>query len=124
VRIDSIEYGDGLPFSLSAKDIVDDVWHWLVEDSITTYPDKQAWDFCAGILKQNYATEISPQELKKVIQSFFLGLTGIAVYKRCPICKKGLTMPRKSKYGYFVGCGNYPECSFIATNKKRYEGVG
>jgi hypothetical protein len=99
------------------------VWHWLVEESITTYPDKQTWNFCAGILKQNYATEITAQYLKIVIQKYFFELTGIAAYKRCPACKKGLTMPRKSKYGYFVGCGNYPDCNFIATNKKRYDGV-
>jgi ssDNA-binding Zn-finger/Zn-ribbon topoisomerase 1 len=114
------EEKDGLPYDLTSKHIVDDVWHWLVEDSITTYPDKRTWEFLAGILKQNYEIVISAQDLKKEIQKYFLGLTGIAAYKRCPACKEGLTVPRKSRYGYFVGCGRYPDCSFIATNKKRY----
>lgn len=29
---------------------------------------------------------------------------------KCKICYQGIMLIRTGKYGYFVGCNNYPEC--------------
>jgi len=28
----------------------------------------------------------------------------------CPLCRDGYMVPRKGKYGNFLGCSNFPEC--------------
>lgn len=33
----------------------------------------------------------------------------------CPKCKTGVLTKRKSKYGWFYGCNNYPECTYTET---------
>lgn len=38
----------------------------------------------------------------------------------CPICKKGKLVIKKGKYGRFVGCTNYPECTVTV---KLYDGA-
>jgi DNA topoisomerase-1 len=39
------------------------------------------------------------------------------VGRRCPECG-GELVRRKGKYGYFVGCGNYPKCKYIERRAK------
>ena len=38
--------------------------------------------------------------------------------KKCPNCGKGTLVERKSVYGTFLGCSNYPKCKFIEGNGK------
>jgi hypothetical protein len=41
------------------------------------------------------------------------GLVGSFKYflSDCPICQSGRLVARKGKYGEFIGCSNYPNCS-------------
>jgi len=39
-------------------------------------------------------------------------------FKRCPQCKNGILIKRVGKYGTFMGCTNYPYCTYIS---KPYE---
>lgn len=41
----------------------------------------------------------------------------LAIYPdvACPLCKEGNLIIRKGNYGTFVGCNNYPDCSYIST---------
>ena len=37
----------------------------------------------------------------------------------CPICKVGKLIIRRGKFGDFLGCDQYPSCTFVQkTNKK------
>ena len=95
-----------------SKNIVDSIWHFKVEDNL-------GWDFCAGILKQNEDIEMTASEVKKIFEGYFKSLVNIRPFAKCPICSKKL-IPRKSKYGYFVGCSAFPDCKFTATSSKPY----
>ena len=97
---------------LTDERIVNLVWHDKVEDH---YP----WSFCAKILEQN-GTKISPETLRKKFFNYFQKTTGIKPYTKCPNCSREL-LPRKSQYGYFVGCSRYPDCHFKATPSKPYK---
>ena len=98
---------------MTTKDYVDYIWHFKVEDNMS-------WDFCAGILKQNGVANISPKNLENTFKQYFSENMGIEPYSKCPKCGNEL-VPRESKYGYFIGCSQYPKCSFVATNKKPYK---
>ena len=39
------------------------------------------------------------------------------VGRKCPECG-GELVRRKGKYGYFVGCGEYPKCTYIERKAK------
>lgn len=40
--------------------------------------------------------------------------------KKCPKCDSGYLVEKKGKYGLFIGCSNYPGCTYILkTNKAR-----
>ena len=41
----------------------------------------------------------------------------ISSHYRCPKCGHRL-YKRKSKYGYFLGCSNYPKCKYIRNIKR------
>ena len=97
---------------LSDKDYVNYIWHFKVEDDMP-------WSFCAGILNQNLHTKISAQTLEKKFLYYFKETTNIEPYTECPNCK-GKLLPRKSPYGYFIGCSNFPNCRFMATSTKPY----
>ena len=43
--------------------------------------------------------------------------------EKCPICGSDL-VERKSKYGTFIACGNYPACKYVKKEKKEVEYVG
>jgi len=98
---------------MTTKDYVDYIWHYKVEDNMD-------WDFCSRILKQDGIAEISAEELEKDFKKYFSENMGIEPYSSCPKCGNKL-LPRKSRYGYFIGCSKYPECTFMATNKKPYK---
>ncbi len=43
---------------------------------------------------------------------------------KCPVCKEGDVVTRKSKNGrYFYGCSNYPKCDYVSWNKPKAEEV-
>ncbi len=98
---------------MNSKDYVDYIWHFKVEDGLD-------WEFCAGILKQDEAADITPKELENIFKAHFRENMGIEPYNCCPSCG-GELLPRRSVYGYFIGCSEYPKCTFIATNKKPYK---
>lgn len=63
----------------------------------------------------NAASKISNKEHVKNIQQTQLDLqNGI-----CPRCG-GQLVERNGKYGYFIGCSNYPKCKFILKDKHSY----
>ena len=38
----------------------------------------------------------------------------VHVRTSCPKCREGKLIKRKSSYGFFLGCNNYPKCRFIS----------
>ena len=100
---------------LSDKELVDYVWSESAGDVLSLANLK----YCAGLLKLNYNIDISPQEIKKRFRHYFKGIAGINPDDKCPLCQKELR-PRKSKWGYFVGCSACPNCKFIATSSKPF----
>jgi len=94
---------------MAMDELVKAVWHWRVEDGLS-------WKFCAGILQQD-GYDITEKQVKKQFTAFFKMLTGYVLDKECEKCGKGKIIPRKSRYGYFVGCSEFPECKFIGKPK-------
>jgi len=95
------------PKPLNPVLIIDVIWHWLVEDHLP-------WDFCSGIVKQDYDLDISAADLKKLFYTYFRDLTGLFPYTTCPLCGMHKVIPRKGTYGYFLSCSDFPNCQFIA----------
>jgi hypothetical protein len=110
--------------AVEPENVINHIWHFLIEDCITLVPDKQHWEFCAEILEMDGVCKISGSELTKIFENYFLDLVGIAPYKRCPRCGQNITLPRKSPLGYFMGCSWYPACNFMATPQKKYKDDG
>ncbi len=98
-----------------SKNIVSAIWHYKVEDNLS-------WKLCAAILKQNRGWEISSAELKKEFMAYFKQEVGIAPYTQCPDCGEKL-VPRKSQWGYFVGCSAFPQCGFLESDTKPFEKI-
>jgi len=48
---------------------------------------------------------LSPEYIHKLINTL--------VYKRCPRCGGFLVKRNKTGYAYFLGCSNYPSCTFM-----------
>jgi DNA topoisomerase-1 len=44
------------------------------------------------------------------------------IEKSCPKCKTGRLVLRKSIYGTFLGCSNYPKCKYIENMQEKKEG--
>lgn len=97
---------------MTNKDYVNYIWHFKVEDNLD-------WEFCAGYMKMNEYADVSAEELEYIFKKYFKDNMGIEPYSKCPKCGNEL-LPRESRYGYFIGCSNYPKCTFMATNKKPY----
>jgi hypothetical protein len=95
-----------------SNELVSAIWHFKVEDKLD-------WGFCCGILKQDHNIEITPTELKKEFCNYLKQSVGIAPYTKCPLCGDWL-LPRKSNWGYFIGCTSFPKCNFIASDTKPY----
>jgi endogenous inhibitor of DNA gyrase (YacG/DUF329 family) len=108
---------------LTDKKVVECIWHFLIEDTInkTITPDKQHWEFVTGIFNQDMGYNLNPDDVKKRFIRYFYERFGIAPFLQCPICGKGITWPRVSKYDYFIGCCFYPKCNFMATNKNPFD---
>jgi ssDNA-binding Zn-finger/Zn-ribbon topoisomerase 1 len=103
------------------ENVVYEIWHDLVEDWFEkdTKPDKQYWEYVAGIYNLNNEEKLSLEEIKKYFEQYFLELCGIKPYKKCPACGEGITRPRQSHFGkYFIGCSRFPKCRFTATDRK------
>ena len=98
---------------ISDYDVVVEIWHFRVDD-------KLSWDFCAGFIKMNTGAKFSADEIKTKFERYFINKFGIAPYANCPLCNNELS-PRVSRYGYFIGCSNYPDCKFMATTSKPYK---
>ncbi len=97
---------------MTERDYVDYIWHFRVEDNMS-------WDACSKFMTDN-AIDVTSSKLKNQFLNYFKKEVGIAPYKKCPECGEKL-LPRKSKYGYFVGCGGFPNCNFTATKTKPFE---
>ena len=97
---------------MNNKDYVNYIWHLKVEDNLD-------WEFCAEYMKMNEYADVSAEELECIFKKYFKDNMGIEPYSKCPKCGNKL-LPRESKYGYFIGCSNYPRYTFMATNKKPY----
>ena len=37
-------------------------------------------------------------------------------YGACPKCKEGPVVPRRSRFGVFLGCNRYPTCDFVSND--------
>jgi len=59
------------------------------------------------ILEEN---EIEEEEEIKTKEFSLIG-------SQCPHCETGKMYTRYSKYGDFLGCSNYPKCTYVINNK-------
>ena len=41
------------------------------------------------------------------------------IVKKCPACETGNLIKKRGKYGYFLGCTNYPQCNHMEKIIKR-----
>ena len=67
---------------------------------------KQAQEFC---LNPECKSKYAEGEAGKLAKNIAKG----KVEKKCPQCKNGNLVLRKSIYGSFLGCSNYPRCKHI-----------
>jgi len=58
--------------------------------------------------------KIEDPQIRKEVEEIESG----AVEKECPSCKKGKLILRKSVYGQFLGCSNYPKCKYTENLEK------
>lgn len=38
--------------------------------------------------------------------------------KKCPMCDSGVLKNRNGKFGFFIGCSNYPKCDYSKKSTK------
>ena len=107
------------------KYLVDSIWHFLIEDRPIEKPSWGHWEFFTGIFNQSNGTNIKRQRVIDSFYRYFRQNFGVSPFVKCPTCEKGITYPRQSSFEkylgkYFIGCSLFPECKFIATDKKPY----
>lgn len=91
--------------------IVDSIWHWKVDDGLS-------FKFCSGILEQDYNVIMTASTVRRKFLNYFIKSAGVKLYSVCPSCGEGNLLPRKSMYGYFVGCSDFPTCKYkVSCNK-------
>ena len=89
---------------------MDEVVEMLMDWGILGCED---WSFCSWKLSHECEINIKPMHIKNRVVRFFKKVTGYKVYTECPVCKEGEIVPRKSRFGIFVGCSKYPVCKFV-----------
>ena len=72
---------------------------------------------CSGYPKCKFIKKEEPviKETKNVKKEY----DSSEYVKPCPECKDGFLVKKKSKYGYFLGCTNYPKCKHQEAISKR-----
>lgn len=72
---------------------------------------------CSGYPKCKFIKKEEPviKETKNVKKEY----NSSEYVKPCPECKDGFLVKKKSKYGYFLGCTNYPKCKHQEAILKR-----
>ena len=108
------------------QSIVEDIWHFLIDDRPIAKPSWRDWEFVTGIFNQNNGTNIGRHRVSDSFYNYFRQKFGVSPFIKCPVCEKGITYPRKSSFvkylgNYFIGCSRFPECKFIATDKKPFK---
>ena len=73
---------------------------------------------CVQELKRKGICAVSESEVHWLAARFFEKRTGVTIDDDCPYCGTARALvPRKGKYGYFVGCKTFPKCDFSAGEK-------
>lgn len=70
---------------------------------------KEAKDILLKLLKEFKSKEKNIGE--KLYEAHIEGETKNATVGECPVCHKGTLMMRRGKFGRFVGCDAYPDCT-------------
>jgi hypothetical protein len=101
---------------IDVKELLDFIWTVL-------YEDKAGFNECADILRRDNICDMTGEELEYLVKGYFFEITGLEAYEECPLCNKGIMVPRRSGYNksYFLGCNKYPGCKFFASETKKYE---
>ena len=60
--------------------------------------------FKSDISRSEHVEELKRERMKKIVEN--------EEAEKCPCCSGKLVL-RKSEYGEFYGCSNYPNCRFI-----------
>ena len=99
--------------TLTDEELVGWLWHEVVED-------KLGFVFGVRVIKMNLNIKLTPQDAEMRFLNYFKQRTGIEPFTKCPCCQ-GQLVPRKSRYGYFVGCSTFPKCKFKATGRNAFQ---
>ncbi|MBD3259184.1 hypothetical protein GF371_00975, partial [Candidatus Woesearchaeota archaeon] len=98
----------------------------ILDVEMTRHFETEMEEIRKGRKKEKEVINEAKQALLKILNKFkkheedigkVLGEAEAESYKRmntvgkCPVCKKGDLMIKKSRFGKFVGCTNYPKCT-------------
>ncbi|KRU40041.1 topoisomerase DNA-binding C4 zinc finger domain-containing protein [Clostridium sporogenes] len=104
---------------LTDKEIVENTWHWVVEDNL-------GFGFGIGILVQDGLitadeAEIIAENIEEIYDNYFMDRFGVKLNDKCPNCAGRLIL-RKSIFGQFIGCDQYPNCKILFKDKHKSKG--
>ena len=94
------------------KDIINVEYTKMMEDDLDKIAEgEMEWDKLIKLFYDDFEpkVEVAFKEMEKKAPEY----TG----EECPKCSSPLVIKR-SRYGEFVACSNYPECKYIKTEKK------
>ncbi len=77
---------------------------------------KQPQDVCINSKCPGKMEIYTPEQLKEMED-----IESGKLEKKCPKCKEGKLVVRKSIYGSFLGCNNYPKCRYTETIEEEKE---
>ena len=91
----------------------------VVKSQIFLVPTEEEWERCAEMMRLDGFT-VTGEEARRIVLDYFRNLCGIEPYQLCPKCGQSMIIPRRGKYGFFIGCDSYPACDFMATKQNKY----
>ncbi len=98
----------------------------IVNEKYTALLENQLDDIANGKVNEkeflkNFWKEFEPRidEADKTLEVKLPEFVG----KKCPKCKEGELVYKRSRYGKFIGCEKFPECKYMETLNKKEESI-